>query len=538
MAHPGHTTVTPPQNEEDSKLYPLLQGSRNIIRTLTPTYLGFSESLAFPHFVVDSSSSSAPDGFLSTYHRPADSHPHFSVILGNTLTSKLRGISSESAEQLVKNYLQRILPIYPIVEVKDITEYYEMLYVQKPATLQASVNASFNFCLIMAISMLSLAKNTNNYATTSMALFNAVAQYSSTTCTNDIEGLQSLLLILLYANLNPNVANIWYIVGIATRTALDFGLHREVPVSFELDTELVMLRRRLFWVMFEINVSICVAFLRPIGLFHGAYRIEYPDPPRPQNNLPKLIWQFRELQSSTYCVLFNNHAIDVSIEVWMEGINRKLDEWHSRASQLYPSSTWHFLALNIARFGLYRPSPTIRHPNVTNTLNLMEAVRVILSTYSNDMDDDDMPRRYSWHILHLIFDTGIHLLYCISYRKQLLLQYYDIEQLKILLHTALKCLGKMTQCCNASNRFSDVFQAYFKTVFHELDKEFDSDYSTSTPDALLSIAMAPKAGALRLLHTDPQPSFEVQSINDLRLAPDLGEVMPENYVETIFGIKM
>jgi hypothetical protein len=80
---------------------------------------------------------------------------------------------------------------------------------------------------------------------------------------NHLAEIQSTLLILQYALINPKHANVWILSGVVMRSCLELGLHREVSDAAGLDPSTIDMRRRVFWVAYCMGRSICSALQRP-----------------------------------------------------------------------------------------------------------------------------------------------------------------------------------------------------------------------------------------------------------------------------------
>lgn len=81
---------------------------------------------------------------------------------------------------------------------------------------------------------------------------------------------QPLLVILtpqpvLYNLRSPSNSGIWYMIGLAMRTAIDLGLHREAHYT-SLKPYQCQLRRRLFWTVYFLDRIVAVSLGRPVSI--------------------------------------------------------------------------------------------------------------------------------------------------------------------------------------------------------------------------------------------------------------------------------
>lgn len=85
----------------------------------------------------------------------------------------------------------------------------------------------------------------------------------------DVDGVQVLLLMGLYAYHHPINWAAWKIIGVAVRLAVELGLHAD-PSSAEIDFLALDTMRRTFWVAYSMDRSISVSLNTPPCLSDGA----------------------------------------------------------------------------------------------------------------------------------------------------------------------------------------------------------------------------------------------------------------------------
>lgn len=68
-----------------------------------------------------------------------------------------------------------------------------------------------------------------------------------------IASLQSILLLVLYAIMDPSHFKPWYAVGIAARVMVDIGLHQDPPEDTHLKPTQIELRRRIFHCVYMLD---------------------------------------------------------------------------------------------------------------------------------------------------------------------------------------------------------------------------------------------------------------------------------------------
>ncbi|KAJ5901645.1 hypothetical protein N7495_002173 [Penicillium taxi] len=109
-----------------------------------------------------------------------------------------------------------------------------------------------------------------------------------------LEELQAVLLLASFALLRPVAPGLWYIVGVATRLAVDLGLHYEDGVGLDTSKDgnqvrsriddrergrrewVRDLRRRLWWCVYSFDRLVATCVGRPFGINDQAISTEFP----------------------------------------------------------------------------------------------------------------------------------------------------------------------------------------------------------------------------------------------------------------------
>lgn len=80
-----------------------------------------------------------------------------------------------------------------------------------------------------------------------------------------LQSIEAMMLLIMYNLRIPNSSNIWYMIGLAMRTAIDLGLHRETNY-LNLKPDESQRRRRLFWSVYVMDRSIARLLDRPFNI--------------------------------------------------------------------------------------------------------------------------------------------------------------------------------------------------------------------------------------------------------------------------------
>lgn len=84
----------------------------------------------------------------------------------------------------------------------------------------------------------------------------------------DRDCIQCLLLLCMYGSHEPQSVNLWYTNGLALRLAIGLNLHRCESVGNGNSNSVMEdeMAKRLFWSVYNMDRSICIAMGRPLGI--------------------------------------------------------------------------------------------------------------------------------------------------------------------------------------------------------------------------------------------------------------------------------
>lgn len=94
---------------------------------------------------------------------------------------------------------------------------------------------------------------------------------------NTIERVERLLWHIMFKLRSSFTSDIWYSIGLAMRTAIDAGVHRN-QYYLNLPPDEADIRRRLFWSVYVIERSVAWHMKRPVSLSDHDIDVELPAP--------------------------------------------------------------------------------------------------------------------------------------------------------------------------------------------------------------------------------------------------------------------
>ncbi|KAH8425580.1 fungal specific transcription factor domain-containing protein [Aspergillus melleus] len=80
-----------------------------------------------------------------------------------------------------------------------------------------------------------------------------------------IENIEAMTLLVVYHLRSASSQGVWYMVGLAMRTAIDLGLHRKANET-NLDPITAQMRRRLFWTVYYLERVVSMSLGRPFSI--------------------------------------------------------------------------------------------------------------------------------------------------------------------------------------------------------------------------------------------------------------------------------
>ncbi|KAF2751432.1 hypothetical protein M011DRAFT_389330, partial [Sporormia fimetaria CBS 119925] len=407
----------------------------HLMGDITPSFLGITEGRPLLSCIVKGTSTSAGVGPVRTA-RMTDldaSHPN-SILNPQPTTADLvlEGFDSKTAQGLLGIYIDCISPQYPIYQRGEIMA--ALKYVYNSGTCK---NASDGFreryivSLVMAMALSSAAKvNQKKAKAHAYSLVCNAMRWIPIVATNDLGGLQALLLLAHYAFMNPGIANIWLLTGLTSQAVIDLGLHQELPDDANVSHRDRDTRRRLFWVAWEMEVSVCSVFSRPVALPLRHFEVFFPSglddvvlevepqdlPGTDSKFISKKFWLSRQIEAEIMSVLQQEDPIPAQYDTlaqWVHGTASSVQQWYvdlETAATANPSLVsdrgWKGLQhyADIARpyllLMIYRPSKRIPRPTQDYWLRAFVTSVEVAEAYLKQAKAKDGCARYVFHGCH------------------------------------------------------------------------------------------------------------------------------------------
>ncbi|SPO01216.1 uncharacterized protein DNG_03963 [Cephalotrichum gorgonifer] len=382
---------------------------------------------------------------------------------GRAYTAQLSRVSARKiplqvANRLFANYRDDILPRFPCFVEADLARAFQCFYgdQQDPDPSQTRFT-SFVAPMVLAISCLT-SKNHDfpKVAALSESLHRDAMHHVAVIQNASIQALQCLVLLIQHALLLPYSANLWYMTGEAMRMAVSLGLHQEPHWTIVPDLEDAELRRRLFWLVYQLDRTVAISAGCPVALSdqHITTRLPY-DGGSPHADLKeslrqeprdKMARQFlihcrlRILQSEIHAIQFFDHPLPDDIESYASWVQTTADRIQMLAEKVAsdcPTASWLIAATQQCRVLLYRPSSRNIAVSESSLLNTVTASIQLIDSYINLAQAGGLV--LAFEIANSSFQAGMVMLYALRNHASELSHASMIE----VVQKALEALSKL-----------------------------------------------------------------------------------------------
>jgi len=183
--------------------------------------------------------------------------------------------NDEMGGRILDAYLARVHLRYPFLDRSEILRSHTNRFAQNNSNPKEQYE-TFKLYMMYAIGATML-KLTEQYDYTPPENFfmTALQYISAARESHSVHNIEAMTLLVLYNLRSPSNSGIWYMIGLAIRTCVDLGLHREAYYGNITPYE-GQLRRRLFWTVYFLERVIAVSVGRPYSIADRDIDVQLP----------------------------------------------------------------------------------------------------------------------------------------------------------------------------------------------------------------------------------------------------------------------
>ncbi|OQE47311.1 hypothetical protein PENCOP_c001G05500 [Penicillium coprophilum] len=268
-----HHEKSGPLNAQPSRGYPRPAHEIGFVSLSSgePRYIGPSSGYFLANLIFSSAGRrTGPSGNHGNVNKPISLSSEFFNSPAPLPSRK------EDAVELTSKYFASVHLIYPFLHHPSHMTRLRRIYSDEASPHPAD---AFHVFMVLAIAASDLSRRLR-IPLPAEGYYTAATQYFERACADgSLEGLQSLLLLMVYGIHNPSCdINVWSLNYQCLGSLIDLGLQRDVrasstfPISF-LEQEM---RTRIFWVVYSFDRTLGTMMGRPIGVRDEACELRLP----------------------------------------------------------------------------------------------------------------------------------------------------------------------------------------------------------------------------------------------------------------------
>lgn len=157
-----------------------------------------------------------------------------------------------------------------------------------------------------------------------------------------VQNIEAMTLLVVYHLRSASSHGIWYMIGLAMRTAIDLGLHRKDHEK-GLSSSAVQARRRLFWTVYTLERIIAISLGRPFSIADRQIDVELPSETVQDGSAGELslahaisLFKLRRIESRIQHSIYRADKPLSSLQPKLEGLYSKLQDWKTSVLDQLP----------------------------------------------------------------------------------------------------------------------------------------------------------------------------------------------------------
>jgi len=406
----------------------------------------------------------------------------------------------QMGKRMIEAFLVHIHPRYPFLVPSNIWHFHEQRHVLSSgdAPSQEDHLKLFVLYMVYAIGALNLRLTQQSYNETPPEKFYiaALQHVSGAREASSIHNIEAMLLLVLYHMRSESNYGLWHMAGLAMRTCIDLGLHREASTR-HLPPTTQQLRRRLFWSLYFVEGVLSSTLGRPISLSDTdidqplplsigddeptgpSARVEIrPVPGREAHPYTKmsqaiLLFQLRRLESRIQRCIYRVDRETSTLLPELYPLYTELETWRANVPTGMKESEMHRPLLSYHRLMclLIRPFLDMLNPADLYFQQCVTSAGQICQIHQRLHRSSQYG--HSSVAVHTIFVAGVTLLYCLWLHKQTVWSFSVSNSVR-----ACSCvISIMAERAPWVRRYRDVYEGLVEATMDALESSEDATAS-------------------------------------------------------------
>ncbi|KAG2411740.1 hypothetical protein HFD88_009296 [Aspergillus terreus] len=178
--------------------------------------------------------------------------------------------NDEMGSRILHAYLTRLHVRYPFLDRLELWRLHEARWrlasAKREELTPAERFGTFKLYLVYAIGATTIQLSEKyTYVPPERFYITALQQVPAMCETRSVENIEAMTLLVVYHLRSASSQGVWYMIGLAMRTAIDLGLHRKAN-EINLDPVSAQMRRRLFWTVYYLERVVSMSLGRPFSI--------------------------------------------------------------------------------------------------------------------------------------------------------------------------------------------------------------------------------------------------------------------------------
>lgn len=159
----------------------------------------------------------------------------------------------QTAHALVQYFMTNIYSLFPCFSETTLLTILDDAYQQDERVIKDSGYWLLYMVLAIGSTAQSQSINDERYTQGINFVSKALSHADRALAPGYVTQIQSLLLLTLYALLDPAHFDSWHLIGFTARAVVDLGFHQDPPVSSGSDKSALDMRRKIFYCTYALD---------------------------------------------------------------------------------------------------------------------------------------------------------------------------------------------------------------------------------------------------------------------------------------------